>query len=281
MGTDHPSGTFRHMESGFNPDLKQNVLNISITPDGIAALVVSHEEKKAPYALWHPFSGHTFEFREGWRTFIQTLTSDLPGLAPSKLVLSDHRIILVPGKGFSDEEIVRFFQMAFHPDPEISILRQEIDTPESTAIFPEQPVVIEFLRSRFGNAPLVHMAVEMMAADLSQKSSVHDTSGSVLIAGNSMFVHLYSNLDTHFFNSFTFQTPDELVYYMAAIARNLELDHQTLKLRVTGTSKETLNHTALLASVFPLTKLREPNTALLQMPEENWPRFQLLASPLL
>jgi hypothetical protein len=282
MDTHSTSGLFRHLEHGLIPDPQEHQLAITYTPDGAAALIVSPNSQKVRYALWIPHTHHAGDRLPALSLLLQTLATDHLLPIPSVAILTDQRVLLVPGTGFQTDEIHRFFFMAFPLDRDTEIVSQEVPALNATAIFSEVRETLDFMKLHLPQVPLSHCAITSMMHDINLYQAANAVAGSLYLTGESMFVHLHHGKETRFFNSFNYQTTGEMAYFMAAITRNLDIDPQTLALKVSGTVHNLPQHTIALTPFFPMATTAPIHPSLQTLlPVEQAHRFQLLANHLL
>lgn len=243
-----PAFHIEHERPG-EDDLLQSLLLMEVNPQGFSYLVLQQVRQEVLDARYYavPFT-ESHSLSDRLRTIVEA--DDLLGsqFRQSIVLYNFPESMLVPDATFKLENNRDLIELGFGTVSKGLILSEKVPAHPAHNVYRMAPDVHSLFQHKFTAGKYWHLYSLWLSSLKSFPPEINDGQGhiQVLFYPDKMLVSVYKDGQLQLVQTFLYQVPEDVVYYLLNICRQLELSPETVALIVSGYAE---NDSALLTEV--------------------------------
>lgn len=186
--------------------------------------------------------GFTFErklsaeaFREAWESVMQEYPFLDKYFSSVHIVYKYNEAILLPGKEHTEPVDDLVMDTLFGENPAAVVKAEEVPAEDLAVIYRIHPAVYQLLQRYYVNA--VHRHYYSMELQALHKTG-YENSISVNFLGSSFVVTVRNNRKLQLIQAYTYQTAEDVLYYLLTIAKEYDCNREEIVLLAGGMVEE-------------------------------------------
>lgn len=248
---------FLYQDSTFDlTNTEKYNLSIQASLDGFSVLLQNDENHSIDFIYYNPYklSGDPGLLRKLRELLIEKNILNR-SFKKARILLENKQIKLVPDHLVNEKNLKYLFNLKPKDIKGRSFITLPL-TESYQSIFGYNSELIDFFERNFTDCAFTHETSELLKLCLKQ-----DTQGKVLICClfHTNYFYLFATKDNNilFFNSFTYQSPSDILFYLLSVLKLFNEDSVIIK--VAGNIDEQSPEFAIVRKYFPGMQLWEPN----------------------
>lgn len=262
------SGSFRNIlrigdMSGQEPPENQ-ILSIGLRPDGFVFSVLEHENFK--YIALEDFDYPPGRFEGDYYDGLKHLVDSHPTLSkPFKQVnisLFTPNLLLIPAELYHEKDKESLYQFCSELSENHTVHSEKLNNLDACGVYLLSHDLKQFFDDRFVNYRLRHQGTALIESTLSFKKLENWQMDVVLHVKRSFFeIVLLDNQKVILYQSFKYQTFDDLLYYLFYVLKQFDRDAVNQKMLLIGEIGMDCESFQILSSLFYKVSFPERNDA--------------------
>jgi hypothetical protein len=172
---------------------------------------------------------------------LQSLTEKHPWLTNNNLesidvVVVNQKATFIPFSLFFENEKQKYLSFNVDIGREEEILSEEMNTLKSYCVF-ALPGQLYYSLKKHLQKPSIHHYASLLTESLSAhliKTGTKERTLHISLQRNLFYVHLYKGSELQFYNVFSFEVPDEFIFYLLNVTGQLKINHTKTPVFLTG-----------------------------------------------
>lgn len=172
---------------------------------------------------------------------LQSLTEKYPWLTKNNLestsvIVVNQKATFIPYALFYEDEKQKYLSFNVDIEREEEVLTEKMNTLKSYCVF-AIPGQLHYALLKHLKEPSIHHYASALTESLSKhliETGTKERTLHISFQRNIFFVHLYKGSELQFYNVFSFESPDEFIFYLLNVTGQLKINHAKTPLFLTG-----------------------------------------------